>query len=196
MKLILSLVAAVVVSVLSLAPASAAPQRFGSFVVSDSPDYILFDGSFVLTTLADFRRAMLARPEAKLLVLRSKGGEVDSALAVAASVRRFGFSTAVPSGYHCYSACAYVFFAGREHVVTGKLGVHRIRESGSTGSRAADVYFESVRGEIERFVPKNVMKYMVSTPPTSMHVFSRKEIEALSINRASPGSIATKLATR
>jgi hypothetical protein len=188
----MSLATAILLLILSQMPANAAPQRFGAFVVFDAPDYILMDGDFTDTSLADFRRAMQARPKAKLLVLRSEGGYVDVALGVASAVRRYGLSTAVPNNFYCLSACAYVFFAGRDHVVTGKLGVHRIGELGRGATASADAYFESVRGDIQRFVPKNVMKYMVSTPATSMHVFTRKEIEALSINRASAGSIATK----
>lgn len=196
MRTILSLGVAVVLFILSQVAVSAAPQRIGAFVLFDTQDYILMDGTFEGATLAEFRRALQARPNAKLLVLRSKGGDVDSALAVAAAVRRFGLSTAVPTDFYCYSSCAYVFFAGRDHVVTGKLGVHRIRELGGGSTRAADAYFETIRGDIQRFVPKNVMKYMVSTAATSMHVFSREEIVALSINRAGSGSIATKFAAQ
>lgn len=195
MKRIFALAAAFVMLALTNLPAQAAPQRFGAFIVFDSPDYIMMDGDFLDGAVQDFRKALKARPKAKLLVLRSSGGYVDVALDVAAAVKSRGLSTAVPSNMHCYSACAYVFFAGRDHVVTGKLGVHRVGEMNGQGSAGADAYFAAVRGDIERYVPKNVMKYLVSTPVTSMHVFSRREIKDLSINRAGSNSIASKFAS-
>jgi hypothetical protein len=195
LKRIFSLAAALILLALTNLPAQAAPQRFGPFIVFDTPDYIMMDGDFLDGAVQDFRRAMKARPKAKLLILRSSGGYVDVALDIAAAVKSRGLSTAVPNNMHCYSACVYVFFAGRDHVVTGKLGVHRVGEINGQSSTGADAYFQTVRRDIERYVPKNVMKYLVSTPTTSMHVFSRKEIKALSINRAGSNSIAAKFAS-
>jgi len=197
LRSVFALASAVLFLALSLVSAQAAPsaQRFGSFVVFPSTDYIMLDGDLNDRAVSDFRRALKARPNAKLLVLRSAGGYVDVGLDVAAMVRSRGLSTAVPSNMHCFSACTYIFFAGRDHVVTGKLGVHRVGEADGSASAGADAYYRSVKGQIQRFVPKNVIKYMESTPSTSMHVFSRKEINALSINKGGSGSFARQFAS-
>ncbi len=193
MRNILSLAAAALLVALCQVPAQAA-QRFGSFVVFDAPEYILLDGEIDGGSAADFRRALAARPNAKVVALRSEGGYVDEALKLAGTIRSRGLSTAVPGNFYCYSACAYLFFAGKEHIVTGKLGVHRVGEADGSASAGADAYYKIVKADIQRFVPKNVMRFLESTPSTSMHVFSRKEIAALAINRGSSTSLAGKFA--
>ena len=193
MRSILSLALAALVVALCQIPAQAA-QRFGSFVVFDAPEYILLDGEIDGGSAADFRRALAARPNAKVVALRSDGGYVDEALKLASTIRSKGLSTAIPGNFHCYSACAYLFFAGKEHIVTGKLGVHRVGEADGSPSAGADAYYQTVKTDIQRFVPKNVMRFLESTPSTAMHVFSRKEIGALAINRGSSKSLAGKFA--
>jgi len=192
-KSLLSLATAALLLAMTLVPSQAA-QRFGAFVVFESPDYILMDGDITASATSDFRKARAARPNAKVLALRSAGGYVDDALKLAGAVRGSGISTAIPGNFYCYSACAYLFFAGREHIVTGKLGVHRVGEPDGSGSRDADAYYQVVKNDIQRFVPKNVMPYLESTPTESMHVFSRKEIAALKINRGSSSSLAARFA--
>lgn len=193
MRSILSLAVAALVVAFCMVPAQAA-QRFGSFVVFDSPDYILLDGEIDGGSVSDFRRALSARPKATVVALRSAGGYVDEALKLASTIRSHGLSTAVPGNFHCYSACAYLFFAGKEHIVTGKLGVHRVGEADGSASAGADAYYQTVKGDIQRFLPKNIMRFLESTPSTSMHVFSRKEIGDLAINRGSSTSLAGKFA--
>ena len=193
MRSILSLAVAALVVAFCQLPAQAA-QRFGSFVVFDAPEYILLDGDIDGGSAADFRRALAARPNAKVVALRSYGGYVDEALKLASAIRSKGLSTAIPGNFHCYSACAYLFFAGKEHIVTGKLGVHRVGEADGSASAGANEYYNLVKGDIQRFVPKNVMRVLESTPTASMHVFSRKEIAALGINRGSANSLAGKFA--
>lgn len=194
MRSLLTLASAALLLVLSLAPTQAAPQRFGSFVVFDAPEYILLDGDISANTASDFRRALAARPKAKVVALQSNGGYVDVALKVAGMIRSRGLSTAIPGNFTCYSACAYLFFAGKEHIVRGKLGVHRVGEANGTASAGADAYYQSVKPQIQRYLPKNVMKYLESTPTSSMHVFSRKDIAALGLNRGSSSSLAGKFA--
>lgn len=194
MRSLLSLAAAGLLLALSHMPSQAA-ERFGSFVVFEAPEYILLDGDIDSGSAADFRRALAARPNAQVVALRSDGGSVEGALKLASAIRSRGLSTAIPGNFHCYSACVYPFFAGREHIVTGKLGVHRVGEAGRGASSDADAYYQMVKGDIQRFVPKNVMRFLESTPTASMHVFSRKEIVALGINSGSSKSLAAKFAS-
>ena len=102
-------------------------QHFGSFsVYSDEPELIYLDGSIELGAADDFMRARRAAPEASTLVLASDGGHVDEAEAIARQVRGLGLATYVPLQSGCYSACAYIFFAGHSRWVEGELGVHQI----------------------------------------------------------------------
>ena len=107
-----------------------AAERYGNFVVyPESTDVIGLDGEIDGDIVHEFHQAMAARPHAKVLVLQSRGGYVDQALALAAEIRRLGLGTAIPRGASCYSACTFLFFAGREHVVRGNLGVHHVAQS-------------------------------------------------------------------
>ncbi len=199
MKPLTSLAFAIVATIASSGLAQSAEQ-IGAFTISDSmPEVIVLSGEFDSRTPGDFRRALAAQPKAKVLVLGSPGGIVSSALKVSSLVQSRGMSTAIPNGFGCYSACVYVFFAGREHVVRGKLGVHRMSAGSGSANDAsgAATYFSQVRGELARYdIPDGVIERMLETPPDSRHVFSKKEIAALSINRGGPKSLAAKYAAR
>jgi hypothetical protein len=175
----------------------AAAERIGDFVIYDDvKDAIVLDGEIDPGTVRDFKRALKVRPNAKIVVLSSPGGYVDDALRLAADIHRRGMSTAIPKGFGCYSACAYLFFAGREHVVQGELGVHQVSAEGYTGGR--DVYDGDVRQQLQSYgTPREVIRIMVATPPTDMYIFSRKEVARMAINRSSgKGSMAEKFAAR
>jgi hypothetical protein len=179
---------------------SRAAERIGAFTISDSmPEAIVLTGEFDSRTPGDFRRALAAQPKAKVLILGSPGGVVASALKVSSLVQSRGMSTAIPSGFGCYSACVYVFFAGREHVVRGELGVHRMSTGFGSANDAsgAAAYYAQVSSELSRYdIPDGVIERMLATPPDSMHVFSKNEIASLSINRGSPKSLAARFAAR
>lgn len=176
-----------------------AAERFGAFAVFDSlKDAILLDGEITSKTPGDLKRALAARPEASIVVLGSSGGLVPAALKLASEVRRLGLSTAIPSGFGCYSACAYVYFAGVEHVVKGELGVHRL-STGTTADGASTLaYFDDVRRDLARYnIPEPVLQRMVTTPPTGIYVFSSREISQYALNRTKgAGSLTAQIAAR
>ena len=154
------------------------------------PDVIALSAEITNTTPADLDRALDARPNARTLVLNSPGGAVDSALVIAQEVRRRGMRTYVPDGMGCYSACAYVFFAGENRIADGELGVHQISQD------VADIVMTQMTiGDIldalEEFgVQHQVISYMLRTPPDDMYVFSRLELGDLGINRGAPIQVA------
>jgi hypothetical protein len=163
---------------------SHAAEQIGAFTISDSmPEAIVLAGEFDSRTPGDFRRALAAQPKAKVLILGSPGGVVASALKVSSLVQSRGMSTAIPSGFGCYSACVYVFFAGREHAVRGELGVHRMSTGIGSANDAsgAAAYYHQVSGELARYdIPDGVIERMLATPP----------------DRGSPKSLAAKYAAR
>jgi hypothetical protein len=181
----------------ALATGSAyANDRIGDFVVySKASDIIALDGEIDAGTIRDFHRALKARPNTRVILLESPGGYVDEALRLAAEIRRLGLSTAIPKDFGCYSACSYLFFAGKEHVVRGALGVHAVAEEG--GRPGAPVYDGDVRTALKRYgAPPPVIQAMASTPSSDMHVFSAKEISAYSLNRAAADSKTMLYASR
>jgi hypothetical protein len=176
--------------------ASIANDHIGPFIVSSTdPNVIELNGKIDQNTPAYFHRALSARPQAKVIVLGSPGGFVDEALSLAAEIRARGLSTAIPKGFGCYSACTYLFFAGKEHVVRGELGVHQVSEEGA--APGAKVYDADVRAALKRYgCPKGVIDAMASTPSSELHVFSPREITKFSLNRASAGSRTALYAAR
>lgn len=154
------------------------------------PDVIALDAEITNTTPTDLDRALEARPNARTLVLNSPGGAVDSALVIAQEIRRRGMRTYVPEGMGCYSACAYIFFAGENRIADGELGVHQISQD------VADVVLTQMAiGDIldaldEFGVQHQVISYMLRTPPEGMYVFSHLELADLGINRGDPIHVA------
>jgi hypothetical protein len=154
------------------------------------PDVIMMNGEVTHTLAADFRRAFAARPGARIIVLNSPGGYVDNALQVAQQVHEHGMTTVVADGMGCYSACAYIFFAGKQRYVEGELGVHQI------SAEVADlVLAQTTLGDVldalaEYGVKQTVISVMLKTPPEEMYVFTVTEIADLGINIGEPVRIA------
>lgn len=177
---------AVLAAFLVLATTTAHGQAQGDFepfsLVPGAPNVILLDGVIDFRTPLAFRRILEANPTTSLLALNSVGGSVQPALLVAEEIHERGINTLIIPEAQCLSACSYLYFAGRERVVLGKLGVHQMHGDGdmqSTQLNLSDVL--QVLGKYE--VSAEVITKMLRTPPDQMYVFSQHEIVSLGINR-------------
>lgn len=170
---------------------AAADERIGAFALFDHmPDIILMDGEIGINTPLEFRRALAANPDAKVLVLGSPGGYVASALILAGDLRSKGLSTAIPKGFGCYSACAFIFFAGKERLAEGELGVHQM--AGSDDASGVQSTVSDIIEALEEFdTPTEVITRMFRTPSESMYVFTPAELDSLNINRLGPVVLTT-----
>lgn len=166
-------------------------QRFGVFnLPADQPDVIVLNGEVTHTLASDFYRALDARPNARIVVLNSPGGYVTNALQVAREVRKRGMSTLVARGMGCYSACAYIFFAGTPRFVEGELGVHQISAE-VADLVLAQTTLSDVLDALDQFgVEQTIITVMLRTPPEEMYVFSVEEIADLGINQGEPVRVA------
>lgn len=165
------------------AQSTAADETIGAFRLLDShPELLVLDGEIGINTPLELRRALSARPDVKLLVLNSPGGLVASGLLLADDIHEKGLSTVIPPGAGCYSACAFVFFAGVERLAEGELGVHQMY--GSIDASGVQARVSDIIEALEKFdTPTSVVTRMFRTPSEDMYVFSRQEIDSLSINR-------------
>lgn len=183
--LVLRLLLAVILPLaLSASPGLSAEKVFGPFSVSDTaPDVIVLNGEIDIGSALNFRRALQAAPNAKLLTLNSPGGTVQMALLIADDVHQRGLSTYIAKQSGCHSACAFVFLAGIERQADGALGVHQISsESGDLVS--AQLSISDILDVLNRFgTPVEVMTWMFKTTPNDMHVFTAEEIASYKINR-------------
>lgn len=158
-------------------------QHFGSFsVYSDEPELIYLDGSIELGAADDFMRARRAAPEASTLVLASDGGHVDEAEAIARQVRGLGLATYVPLQSGCYSACAYIFFAGVDRRATGQLGVHQVSDPGFTAHSLQRDLADLLDLLFEFGVDTRIATAMLRTPPEALYVLDGREIAQLGVD--------------
>ncbi|MBA8840238.1 PAN domain-containing protein [Ochrobactrum sp. RH2CCR150] len=164
---------------------SAAEKTFGPFSIDDAkPDVIAMNGLVEQGTALDFRRALRAAPQAKLITLNSGGGNVQAGLLIADDINQRGLTTYIPKTSKCYSACSYIFLAGKERKVDGALGVHQI-SSDSPDLVGAQLAISDIIEVLSRFdTPPEVMQVMFKTRPDDMHVFSHEEIERYKLNRS------------
>jgi hypothetical protein len=159
--------------------------RFGVFSVDPiKPTIISLDGAIDETAVLDFRRALQQFPDLTDLVLNSPGGLVANSLVIADLIHEKQISTEIPTGSICYSACAYLFFAGETRRVTGRLGVHQIFSDGNLPDDRLQEAIANIIEMLDRFdTPSAVQVVMLRTPPDDMYIFTAQEVAALGINR-------------
>jgi hypothetical protein len=110
---------------------------FGSFLHSKQVPNALF----LLTDIVDndsweLRRALRTH-DVDTIILASNGGSVAEGLRMAGIIFDKQLTAYVPdaqSAIGCYSACAFMFFAGKNKLSEGQLGVHQV---GYYGDNAA-----------------------------------------------------------
>lgn len=159
-------------------------QQIGPFYLADDePTVVHMNSDIEAGAALEFRRVMKARPGTTTLMLESNGGSVNEGLLVAHEVADLGLGTVVPAGSGCYSACAYVFFAGKTRVVAGQLGVHQVYGEGVSASDAQVVLSDVLEALNEFGVPQAVISAMLRTKPDEMHIFTASELDLLRINR-------------
>ena len=70
-------------------------------------------------------REALRDNEITTLAVNSPGGNVYSGLLLSGVIFDKGINIYIPRGAECASACSFIFFAGKERVIDGRLGVHQ-----------------------------------------------------------------------
>lgn len=132
-----------------------------------------------------FRRIVTSGEEIRRVVLDSPGGDLYAALLMADDLHRLGAATDIPEGAGCYSACALVFFSGSFRSIGGELGVHRM-SAGVGDFETAQLVTSDVLEAMQAYgVPTEVALVMLRTPSSEMYVFSREEVETLSLEGVS-----------
>lgn len=185
--------AGIMLSLLSVSGAFAAVKAFGPFTVDDTnPGVIALDGEIDVNSGLNFRRALQAAPNAKLVTLNSPGGSVQMGLLIADDVQQHKLSTYIAKESKCFSACSFVFLAGDERKVDGALGVHQISQD-SPDLVGAQLAISDIIEVLNRFgTPMDVMHTMFKTPPDDMHVFSQEEVVQYKLNRAAGSGTSTE----
>ncbi|WP_250157170.1 PAN domain-containing protein [Tianweitania aestuarii] len=170
---------------MAVGPGLAEIKNFGPFKIDTArPDVIALEGPIDDRAALAFRRALLTLPDVKLMTLNSPGGEVDNGLLIADDVFQRKLATYIAPDAECYSACSYIFLAGDERRVEGKLGVHQI-SSQRPDLASAQFSISDIIDMLNRFgTPTDVLTIMFRTPPDDMYVFNEADITKYGINRS------------
>jgi hypothetical protein len=169
---------ALVLMLASTAGVIAGDESFGPFSIrSDHPDLIYLDGDIAHDTYGDFARARRAAPDATTLILNSNGGDVDQAIRIARDVRALSLDTYVPLRHGCYSACAYIYFAGVNRRATGQLGVHQISDPAFTAASLQESIAELFDLFHDLGVDARITSEMLRTRPEGLYILDGREME-------------------
>jgi hypothetical protein len=140
-------------------------------------------GDITSRTPLGLERALEENPQINILYLISDGGDVHAALSTARIVDRKELVTFIPKNEGCYSACAYIYFAGRLRQANGELGVHQT-SSEEDSNYSSQVTVSEIIDELGNYnVPPEVYVKMFSTPPDAMYIFSEDELASLRLSK-------------
>ena len=109
-------------------------KKYGSLIYnSDIPNTLFLMGDIRNGDSFSLRKA-LRNHEINTIVLASPGGLVMEGLNMAGIIFDKGLNVYVPEKATCASSCAFMFFAGKERKVRGKLGVHQFYSGNASAS--------------------------------------------------------------
>ncbi|MVS99277.1 hypothetical protein [Devosia marina] len=177
-------IAVAILGIVATSIAQADDEYFGRFIVDPQhPEFAVLAGPIEHNAPLDFRRMIRAYPDIATVALHSVGGDVTAGLLLAQEVHERGISTFIAPDSFCYSACSYVFLAGKDRLVEGALGVHQMANDDG------DIYSVQVAisdlldtlGEFD--VPDRVISDMLRTPPQEMTVYDAAAATELGLNR-------------
>ena len=151
------------------APASAKqeePERYGPFFfLRSEPDLLIYVGAVGANDMLNLKKALREHPTISTIVLQNNGGGlVHIGLVVAEEIYERGLNTYIPKDSYCASACSFVFFAGRQRLAVGRLGVHQISAPELTGEQAQFGVSDIVATLPKYGVSADVLGIMFSTP--------------------------------
>lgn len=160
-------------------------EVFGSFIHNrNAPTVLFFFDVIKPEDSFEFRRALRTH-DINTVVLASDGGSVWEALTMSGIISDRKLVTYIPafenSETGCFSACAFMFFAGNPRIVEGDLGVHQF---GAYNPQADEE--EVNRGQaqqITQFTTSEVIGFLneFNTPPwVYERMFRSREIYTFS----------------
>jgi hypothetical protein len=133
----------------------------------DRPSVVVVEGS-----LAAFDEDQFAAKAASLssafVAFSSDGGSLVAGLRIGEAIRRKGFSTIVPDGRRCASACALAWLGGVERFIgtSGKISFHAAYDSASGESGVENAVVDAYLSKIG--IPHEAVIYITQVAPNEM----------------------------
>lgn len=169
-------------STMSFADEEMIEKYYPIIVSKDDPSVFALVGEIDMRTSLNFKRAIREFGVPEVLLLSSGGGLVYIGLDLAMEVNRLGITTAIPEEFSCYSACSFVFLAGKERYLDGELGVHQISSEDSDLTKGQLTLADMIDVLNSFDVPAALYPPMLSTPPNEIYVVSSSEIKELGLD--------------
>jgi len=138
-------------------------------------------------------RRVLRRNKITTIALHSPGGSVYEALQMGAIINDQKLTTFIPKNAICASACSYIFFAGINRVVDGKLGVHQFFGTDEIAPmEQVQLTVSEIMGFLNEFgTPPFVYERMFENK--EIYYFSRDEIEAINLLNPRDAGLSTTI---
>jgi hypothetical protein len=124
------------------------------------------------------------------VALSSDGGSLATGLGIAEAIRRKGFSTIVPDGRRCASACAVAWLGGIERFLgaDARIGFHAACNAASDGERGVIPYLTKIG------LPNAAIIYITEAAPNEMTWLNMSEAAQRGIRVTLLSSLAKETA--
>ena len=167
-------------------------KYFPIIVSSEDTSVFALIGEIDIRTSLNFKRAVNEFGIPDVFLLNSSGGLVYVGLDLALEVNRLGITTAIPEDFSCYSACSYVFLAGKERYLDGELGIHQISSDDNDLTKGQFTIADMIDVLNTFDVPKELYPPMLSTPPDEIYIVSLDEVRKLGLDSRSSANAYRK----
>src|SRR2546421_2121637 len=129
----------------------------------DRPIVVILEGPLVDDDEDRFATKTASLPSA-FVAFSSDGGSLAAGLRIGEAIRRKGFSTIVPDGRRCASACAFAWLGGIERFLgtDARIGFHAASNPGSAGERGVLPYLTKIS------LPYEAIIYITQAAPNEM----------------------------
>ena len=133
----------------------------------DRPSVVVVEGSLAASDEDQFV-AKAASLSSAVVAFSSDGGSLLAGLRIGEAIRRKGFSTIVPDGRRCASACALAWLGGVERFIgtSGKISFRAAYDSASgesgVGNAVVDAYLSKIG------LPHEAVIYITQIAPNEM----------------------------
>lgn len=147
---------------------------------------ILIVGNLAAADVDDFRRKIT--PYSKgLVVFRSDGGSAFAGLEIGRAIRLRSFSTWVPSGVRCASACGIAWLGGSpramgKNALVGFHAAYQLKDGVASESGAGNAVVGAYLGSLG--LPDRAILYLTSAAPSSLNWLTPEAARNLGIELA------------
>lgn len=122
-----------------------------------------------------------------IVLLTSNGGDLDSGLAIGRAIRQNKFTTGVPDGAQCASACALAWLGGTTRYMArgARIGFHAAYVEGKGGPRESGVGNALVGAYLNSLgLAEKAVIYMTSPPPNDIQWLTMDDARTIGIEVA------------